>query len=63
MTSNPEDTHQIVNKSTDGALEMKPGVVSFSNDVYGVSPPENSQPSAVYENPMSFENNAYEEIK
>lgn len=34
---NPEDIYQAVDKSTDGALEMKEGVVSFSSDMYGVS--------------------------
>ena len=60
---NPEGSHQVVNKSTDGALELKEGVVSFSNDIYGASPSKNSRLSAVYENPMSFDNHAYEELK
>lgn len=62
-TNKPEDSHQVVNKSTDGALEMKEGVVSFSNDIYGASPSNNSRASAVYENPISFDNHAYEELK
>lgn len=37
LTRNPEDIYQAVDKSTDGALEMKEGVVSFSSDMYGVS--------------------------
>jgi len=37
LIRNPEDSHQVVNKSTDDALEMKEGV-SIGNVMYGVSP-------------------------
>lgn len=37
LICNPEDSHQVVNKSTDDAFEMKEGVLT-SNVMYGVSP-------------------------
>ena len=63
LTSDPEESLQVIDNSTDGALEMKEGVVSFSNNVYTVSPSESLRPSAVYESPMTVDNHAYEEIR
>lgn len=63
LTSDPEESLQVIYNSTDDALEMKEGVLSFSNNVYTVSPSESSRPLAVYESPMTVDNHASEETR
>ncbi|XP_044163211.1 uncharacterized protein LOC122947728 [Acropora millepora] len=63
LTSDPEESLPVIYNSTDDVLEMMEGVVSYSNNVYTVSPSESSRPSAVYESPMTVDNHASEETR